>query len=446
MDAIKRGRNAVQRLTITAMLISLGCSCSGPDRIEIRKVRRENRDIIEIENDIYKTVLVPEITRLPLSYFFKLTGHEHFVHPRSLETPNEGFQMYGGVIDSIPWVSGIVDGRRLPDKGYLYSSPWEYKTGKTQNSAWFYGETSFDYNDPVTGKQSTLFFGKRITGYSRSSLLKMDYLIRNTGKTSAKFTFSMHSRTGIAECDEGDYFYAPGEKCYVYYMNNMPELEREGIHPPCWAEWPLKEATEFIPGKEQRNIFVFVPSNWCVVGDDKYEEGLFFIAGPVELPGRQDIMKMGMFMSTSGYVVEPSPTYSIVGNPEEWDAEDSTISLEPGHECRFTVNLAAYKGISRALLPDIKTVYPEYIVFDEPGITIESGDVEIFGKVAFQGHGRLILKAAERVLAEKDVFPGMFDLSSMGKIDCRECIPCTGFTLLLKTDAGIKELQMQKAL
>jgi hypothetical protein len=186
-----------------AILLTLGdLACS---ETTIREEIREGKKIIVMDNELITTVLVPEIARLPLSYFFKLTGHEEFIHPVPLHTPSEGFVFYGGIIDAIPWVSGKVGDKRLPDKGYLYSSPWEYKTGQDEHSVWFVGSTSFDYDDPITRQTARIFFQKRITGYDNSTQLKMDYLIRNTGVVDAKFTFSAHSRTGVSLWDEGDY-------------------------------------------------------------------------------------------------------------------------------------------------------------------------------------------------------------------------------------------------
>jgi len=379
----------------------------------------EGKKVIEIENDFYKTILVPEIARFPLSFFFKVTGHEQFKQPVSLKTPNDKYHSYGGIIDSIPWVSGKVKGKKFLDKGYLYSSPCKYIIRKSKNSVWFQGETKFDYNDPITGEIATLQFRKKIIGYEGSTRLKMDYFIKNIGKTDAKYTFSIHSRVSIAKYDKGDYFYAPGKQCYVYYMNNQLELEKEGIHPPCWTKWPLKQATEFIPQKKLKNIFTFVPANWCVVGDEKYKETLFFIASPIKYSRKTDIMKMGIFMTNRSYVVEPCLTYSIVGTPKEWKIPDSTVMLKPGEDCKFTVNLVAYQGISKEEIQKIHTVKPGYIILNKPKMTSKSGSIKITGKIVFSEKGTLVLKSGNNILKKQEIVPGIFNLKNLGNILCK---------------------------
>lgn len=407
--------------------------------MEIHEVVKEGKKIIEIENEMYKVVLVPEIARLPLSYLFKTTGHEMFIHPAPLSTPNVGFQYYGGIIDSIPWVSGKVGDMRLPDKGYLYSVPWEYKIKKRKNTVSFTGKTSFSYQDPVSGEESHLFFQKIIIGYEGTSRLKMNYLIKNIGRTNAKFTFSAHSRTGVAQYDRGDYFYAPGKECFVYYMANMPHLEEAGIHPPCWTKWPLKEATEFFPEENNYNIHVILPANWCVVGDEKYQECLFFIASPIEIPGGKDIMKMGIFMTNAGYVVEPCLTYSIVGNPEEWKIPESTVLLKPGQECKFSIDLVVYQGISKKEIPDVYAVYPECIIMDKPVLVRDSNRTFLKGRVLFPGEGNLVIKTGGAILTQQKITPGIFNLNQEIKTKKKDKI-----TLYLYTPSGVRQIGVVK--
>lgn len=416
----------------------LGFSCRTYAGVEIREGEKEGKKIVEIENDLYLMTIAPEIARLPLSYFFKPTGHEEFIHPAGLGTPNEGFQYYGGIIDSIPWVSGTVGNERLPEKGYLYSSRWQWKTGKEKDYVFFDGETQFDYQDPVTREKMALLFKKRITGYADSSRVRMDYLIKNIGDTEARFTFSAHSRIGVGgSWDEGDYFFAPGETCLVYEMRNLPELTKEGIKAGCWARWPLKQATEFMPQKEFREIFAYVPSNWCVAGDEKYKESVFFVSGPVSYPGRTDVMKMGIFMTNTGYVVEPCLTYSIEGNPDKWEIPGATIVLKPAKECEFTMNLVAYKDISKQCISSAYAVYPECLFLAEPRVTVHAGRLTIAGVMAFPGKGKVMLKVDGKSVKEKTVGPGIFDLGSFGAIPYAKN---KKVSLFFNSTAGSKEL------
>ncbi|MDD5599640.1 MAG: hypothetical protein PHV82_16970 [Victivallaceae bacterium] len=400
-------------------LIGLSLSVFAYAGIDIREYLDQGKKIVVIENELYKTVLVPEIARLPLSYVYKPTGHEMFAHPYKLSRPNKGFQYYGGVLDSLPWVDGKVNGKRLKPKGFLYSSPWNYTIGKDSGKAWFEGQTGFVYTDPENGDKSQLFFEKRITGYAQSAGLLMDYLIKNTGKTNARFSFAAHSRTAIAKYDKGDYFYAPGDRCHIYCMVNK-ELEAKGIKPPCWGPWPLSEAVELIPQKKLKTVLAFVPSNWCAIGDEKYKEALFFIAGPIDHAGRKDIMKMGIFMTNAGYVIEPSLTYSIDFISENWKDPHLTLVLKPGQECRFSLTLAVYQGISKREMPDISAVYPECVVMRPSTVTLESGKNRLDGKIAVSAKGVLEIKTGMRTLTRRELMPGLFDLSELGKFTFRD--------------------------
>jgi len=409
-----------------AALLLCGCRTTSTSLRIREKVRRGKRTVI-IENGLYRAVLVPEIARFPLSYFFKTTGHEHFAQPASLSKPNEGFQYYGGIVDSLPWVSGKVGERRLPNKGYLYSSPWRYETGRDYESAWFEGETSVEYQDPVKGHTCRLSYRKRMTAYEGSSQLRMDQTIKNTGQTAARFTFSLHGRTAIAQWDKGDFFYAPGNRCYVYYMANE-QLARRGVEPPCWAPWPLDEATEFRPQKQPQHVFAFVPARWCVAGDEKHKETLFFVASPIDCAGREEVMKMGVFMTNAAYLVEPCVTYSISGNPDEWANPGQNLSLKPGQECRFTLSLAAYQGVSRDDLPGVVAVYPECIVLTKPDAAAKSGLVALEGKIASAARARLEIRSGGQTLQTYEIEPGIVDLSDVASFPAQGC---SAFSLVL---------------
>jgi len=425
-------------LILAGIVLTLG-GCSHT-KIAIREAKEGGKTTVEIENKLFKTVLVPEIARLPLSYFFKTTGHEEMIHPVSLNTPNEDFVYYGGVIDSIPWVSGQVGDVRLPDKGYLYSSTWTFKTGRNKNSVWFRGQTSFSYHDPVTGKPATLLFSKEMRGYAGSTQLRMDYRIKNIGKTDAKFTFCMHARAGVAKWDKGDYFYAPGTNCFVYYMNNMTELERQGLRPPCWTNWPLKEAMDLQPQEDPRNIHVILPADWSMVGDEKYLENLFFVASKVKCGAKESQMKMGIFMTNAGYVVEPCLTYSISGSPVEWSAPGTTLLLGEGEECTFSIHLVAYQGLSKSQIPQIHAVYPECLFLDKPKKAAVPGGMKLEGRMAFPASGTLAVEAGGGTLRECSVSPGIFDLATLGVFPADK-----GRTISLRfqTAAGVVRLAIE---
>jgi len=282
--------------------------------LDVRTVEQSGKKLVEFENGLCRIVLAPDLARLPLTFFFKTTGHDLLVGPdskpftESLSVPNtsERHVYYGGLIDCLPWASGKTDGRmdrkRFPVKGYLAISPWTYSIGESLNSAWYLGETGFDYDDPATNRRTTLSFRKKLTAYAGSTQLRMDYSIRNAGRSQARFMFDAHSRTAVAGYDAGDYFYAPGKRCYVYELANMPEVEGRGISAGTWTDWPVPEAMNFTPRKDRGHIFVYLPAEWCTVGDEKHKENLFYVSSPVRIGNKTDTLKMGIFMTNAAYV------------------------------------------------------------------------------------------------------------------------------------------------
>jgi len=429
------------KLNMTLAALVLGLCFSSSAGITIREVQNEGWQTIEIENDLYKAILIPKIARLPYSFIFKPTGRDVFHHPKDLKTPKQGrkFVYYGGVIDCIPWVSGKVDGKRLPTKGYLHFSPWEHKTGQTERSVWWEGSTSFDYADPVSAKPSRLFFQKRITGYEGSARLKMDYVVRNVGEDEAKFALAVHARTKIADYDENDYFAAPGRVCQVYAMNNMTDLEARGIKRFAWTTWPLKEATDLVPGTKRKSIFAYLPASWCAVGDGKAEESLFFVGSPVVTAGRTDVMKMGIFMShgAGAYVVEPCVSYSLEGSPEVWKRPGATVLLPKGETCEFSVSMVPYKDMPRAKVEDAYKPLQECILLEQPEMSARGNDVTLAGDVAFAAKGTLIVQCGSAKLAERAVEVGAFNLKDLGKMTRKEA---GRMSIAFRSAAGKQEL------
>lgn len=153
---IEKVMNNTTKIFFLIILCAGGVGHRSYAGMEIRRSEKEGRKVIEIENDFYRMTLVPEIARLPLTYFFKPTGHEEFIHPVGLDIPNVAFQYYGGIVDSIPWVSGTVNGKSLPEKGCLYSSQWQWRIGKRKNFVYWEGKTRFEYPDPITEEKPNL--------------------------------------------------------------------------------------------------------------------------------------------------------------------------------------------------------------------------------------------------------------------------------------------------
>jgi len=356
--------------------------------LSIQKAEQNGEKVVVIENSYYRTVLAPTIARMPLSYYYKLTGNEEFIHPEKKIKKDRGrFRYFGGVIDSIPSVSGIEKWDR---KGYLWRVPWQNKIERRGKWTRYMGQTDFNYKDPVSNEEYKLKFTKVITGYEGTSCLRMDYRIENIGDNQAKFLFSAHSRTGIGgSWNTGDYFWAPGEKCR-FYDSDDPRYKdtKEGT----WLPWPLKEVTDFTLQKPSkfRDIFIFLPSNWCVVGDNNTKEALFFVSSPIKIGKRKDIMKMGVYVTCKSYVVEPCLTYYI--DYKDWEKSNATVNLDSGEVCSFTLYMVAYHSITKEQVKKLEKVDFNYLLL-EPPILRKGGNKDILQiKIAVPGRGKLLLR------------------------------------------------------
>ena len=348
---IARSGSLVPTLGIALAAFSAGCvglfKVPSADRIAIRAETMGGRQAFILENGIYRAVLVPEIARFPDSLVYKPTGHEFFAQPDPLDTPNDRFRYYGGIVDCLPWVSGKRDGVKLPDKGLLYSVPWQCATGMTGKTAWFEGTAEIAYQDPLGSATNRLRYVKRVTGRTGCPDIRLDQRIQNTGSNPARFTVTLHGRTSIAGYDAGDYLFVPGKKAYISYMHET-NLAARGISPPQWVKWPLPEALEFRPGPEARYVFVFTPASWAAAGDDKTGEALIFKGGAASTPAGRRSVRMALFMTNTGYLIEPGLTSCIEATPEAWADPENTIRLEPGQSCAFSVTLTPRSGVRRA--------------------------------------------------------------------------------------------------
>lgn len=364
-------------------------SVSAEPAISISRTTQDGQPVVVIENELYKTVLAYTRARLPLSYLFKTTGHELCVMPTPLNQEGKGFQYYGGVIDSIPWVSGPG----LQAKGLLWNSEWAVETKQEKGKVTFTGATQFTYNDPVSNEERQVKFVKVIEGYAGTSCLSMKYLIENVGKTNARFMLSVHSRVAAGGgWTDGDYFHAPGRDAHLYYtFGRWPELESQGIVPPCWVRWPFEPAMRLKKSKEARGVFAYVPASWCCVGDPKEKECLFFVAGPVIVAGRERVMRMGIFMTNDAYVVEPCLTYRI--GAKSWSEPEATVMLKPGEKCEFTLCLVAYAGLTEEQVRRLgkDDVTADCLLTAPLRQETQGGGTVVRGEITSAGLGRLEL-------------------------------------------------------
>lgn len=392
--------------------------------IEIRQTERDGKTILELENCLIKVVLAPEIARLPLSLIYKPTGREMFLHPTPLSAPNQTNKhvYFGGVIDCVPWVSQFIGtGTNVqfvgPEKGLLYRTHWDWTTGRNGTSAWYAGAATITYADPITGKPATLAVKKIVTAYRDSAQLQMDYTLKNTGTTDAGFTFDIHSRTAFKQ--EGDYFHAPGDTCFLYELVNMPALEKRGCKVDTWIDWPIPEITELTLTKDVSYCFVYLPADWCVVGDDQTRESLFFVSSPIRIGQRTTPMKMGIFRTNATYVPQPCLSYALQAHTDRWKKPGETAVLKPGEESAFTLSLAVYQGIAKTEMPALAAVQPEWIAVNELKLSGDKDKMKIEGKLALSAYGKLTLKQGEAVLKEMEVPPGLFDLSRLESVAIR---------------------------
>lgn len=379
---------------------------TAPD-IRIWEDTRDGQPVVIMENALYRTVFAYTQARLPLSYLFKVTGHEEFVMPEKLNDDHEHFHYFGGIIDSVPSTSGADPEDR---KGQLWRVPWKIKLVQHPTSAEFHGKATFSYDDPRTDVKATLAFEKVIVGYAGSSVLEMRYKITNIGEKNARFMLTAHSRMGVGgAADEGDYFYAPGDSCRLYYTN-WPSVLKPGVEPPCWIKWPVKEATDWLRTDKNYHIFVYLPSDWSGVGDEKFKESVFFVSSPIRLGKKTRQMRMGMFMVSSApdYVMEPSLTY--YGGEKGWDAPDGTVTLKPGEVCSFTLNMTAYQGVSRKTIEGLKEVRPNLLVLEPLKVRTEGDDLILSGRIAVAGSGTLTVTAENKVFLEEKLEAGIVDL------------------------------------
>lgn len=391
--------------------------------IEIRKEKLEGWDAVVIENDYYQVTLLPKCGRLPYSFYYKPVKQDYFVHPVPLTTPQNGEEhiYYGGLIDSIPWVSGKVNGKsapeRFPIKGYLHFSPWKWITGKGKHSVFWEGENTFTYQEPVSGKVSTLTFKKRITGYADSSKLKMDYWIKNTGKSKTSFTLAIHSRTMINQYDRGAYFHAPGNKCYLYECYNEKSVDEKGMKLFSWVNWPFEEARHLSPRKDVSYLFTYHPEKWCVAGDAKSSEAFFYIANePVKYKNRTDVLKMGSFMTNAAHFIQPCISYALQSDKEIWEMQGSTASLEKGEECSFSLFMVPHEKMKEEDVVNLFDADEDFLLLEKIILSKTTTGFRLKGKMIFASDGELTVKADNKPIKKLKISKGRFNFADIGEM------------------------------
>ena len=226
------------------VLVWLFLLAAGPSlgEVTLSLGERDGQPIYVFENEYLRSEIAHTRGRSPLSYFDKISGVEQLRQLEPLDRNHGRHYSHGGVAECVPWTGGS------PYMGYLWTQPWEMTARTHDRRAELVGEVTFPYADPVTGRLCELRFEKRMTAYEGSTRLKMDYRIENVGERRARFQHCVHGSPCVGgECDEGDYFYAPGTRCWVAWSGLLPQYE---IPDESWHSWPIPEAIDFRPGGE----------------------------------------------------------------------------------------------------------------------------------------------------------------------------------------------------
>ena len=391
--------------------------------IEVLKTKQDGIDTIVMENDFYRTVLIPKYGRLPYSFYCKSSKQECFAHPVPLTTPKNGseFNYYGGLIDSIPWVSGKIDGKtdseRFPIKGYLHFSPWTWNIEKSDNKASWEGKNTFTYNEPITNKESTITFVKKITGYTNSSKLRMEYKIKNTGTGDAKFTLAVHSRTCIDNWHKESYFFTPGDKCYLYELENRQDLAAQGMKLFSWIDWPFEDGRHLSPKQDISYLFTYHPQDWCVTGDAQSEKAFFYITGGlIKYKDRTDTLKMGSFMTNKVQFVQPCISYALQSDEEIWEQPGAVAELQEGEECSFTLYMVSHAKLKEKEVVNLHQVDEDFILLDEPKLKTVTGGYIIYGNAVFSSFGEIIIKINGDILKKIIIQSGNYNFEQIGII------------------------------
>lgn len=289
--------------------------------------------------------------------------------------------------------------------GYLWTQPWEMTVRTHKRHVVLVGEMSFPYPDPVTGKLCELRFEKTMTAYEGSTRLRMDYRIENVGERRARFQHCIHASPCVGgECDDGDYFYAPGARCWVAWSGLLPQYK---IPDQSWFSWPISEAVDFHRGGEG-GLQLFVPAPWGVIGDDKSREVMAMVSSPVFVGSREIPVYMGYTRGGETYYLEPSLTRHISNHADRWEREGYSVDLDRGEACVYTVDMAMFHGITKEQIVSLYSLTGDYLLLDEPSVKYGGGKAVVEIGIGVSGDAQLIVRdaASGEYLFEKDLVPG----------------------------------------
>ncbi|HCL28167.1 MAG TPA: hypothetical protein DIC52_07000 [Candidatus Latescibacteria bacterium] len=415
-------------MRLSVLLLALLWAMPGFSQITLVPGERDGQPVYVFENKYIRSEIAYTRARSPLTYFDKITGVEQLRQLAPLSGNHGQHVGHGGVSESVPWTGGS------PYMGYLWTQPWEMTSRTYDDHAVLVGEITFPYPDPVTGRLCELRFEKTMTAYEGSTRLRMDYKIENVGERRARFQHCVHGSPCVGgTCDDGDYFYAPGDSSWVVWSGLLPQYE---IPDQSWHDWPIPEAVDFRRTETDEGLQLFVPAPWGVIGDDKTQEVMAMVGSKVVIGGEREIpMYMGLTKSGDRYYLEPSLTRHISNHADRWEREGYSVDLDRGEAAVYTVDLAMFHGVSKKQITSVHALLGDYLLLDEPSLVYRADKAVIEIDIAVSGDAQLVVEdtATGKVLWSTDLVPGsVMRIAEDVALTAKEA----EVTVLLKNAAG----------
>ncbi len=350
----------------TAILMTtIICSLTNPDGakangITITEQTIEGEQAVVMENQFYKTILLPRRAMLPLTFLYKPTGKELFARRADLPT---GIKREDGMILCLPWVGDSL--KKGPSKGLLRTAQWTVQTQQEQNRALLEGWTEIAYNDPVSSQPTALRFEITVTGTDFSPALASAYRIINTGSTEARFIFAAHPRmTAGGDYQDGDYVFIPGDKCWIGDFK-WTALAEQNIQPNSWVKWPMDDLIRFTPktGEQAQGEFAyaFVPASWAAIGNNHSKEFIVFHAGKIKIGTEtQATPYFCLLHRDKDYLLETSLSRAL--GTANWSEPWSAINLPAGQEAAFSLTFIPGTGLDEKDFRNVMEATPEHLM------------------------------------------------------------------------------------
>jgi len=412
-------------MSSVALLAALLWAVPGTCQVSLYLSERDGQPVYVFENKYLKSEIAHTRGTSPLTYFDKISGVEQLTQGETLDKNHGQFYSHGGVAECVPWTGGS------PYMGYLWTQVWEMTARAYGHQAVLVGEVTFPYPDPVTGKLCELRFQKITTAYDASTRLRMEYRIENVGERRARFQHCVHGTPNVGgQCDDRDYFYAPGNRCWVVWSGRIPEYK---IPDQSWFSWPIPEVIDFRKDSKE-GLQLFVPAAWGVIGDDKREEAMVMVNSPAFVGDKEIPVYIGYTTGGGVYYLEPSLTRHISNHADRWEREGYSVDIDVGEVCTHTVDMAMFHGVTKEQVLSLYRLTGDYLLLAEPRLRSAPGEkafLEI--GIGVSGDARLIAKdaASGAILFGKDLSPG-----KVAQISEEIVLPKEGIVLLLSNAAG----------